>query len=210
MGAKPALVILAAGASARLGRCKALVELGGRTPLERLLAAGAVLDDVAATVVTGADHAAIAAASPPGVRVLHNPDWSAGRTGGVLLAARALSGRDLCLAPVDVPLVPASVFQALLAEWSAAGAPALGWLAPRCGARHGHPVIAGRELLLELAGGDPAAPLRELRARANPLWSLEVPGPEVLADLDRPADLRELERRCSAEERICREPPGGP
>ena len=36
---KPALVLLAAGASKRLGTCKALVDLGGASPLARLLEA---------------------------------------------------------------------------------------------------------------------------------------------------------------------------
>jgi len=198
---KPALVILAAGASTRLGTCKALVALGGATPLALLLRAGAGLDELPALVVAGADAARIGAALPGAAELLVNPRWASGRTSGIALAAAARAGRDLCLAPVDVPLVPRAVFAALAREWERRGAPARGWLAPACGAgperRHGHPLILGRELAAEAAGLAPGAPLRELRARAAPLWGLEVEDPSVLDDLDTPADLERLRARGS-------------
>jgi hypothetical protein len=56
---KPALVILAAGASTRLGTCKALASITPRCALEVLLENGQVLDDVSPLVVTGKDHDAI-------------------------------------------------------------------------------------------------------------------------------------------------------
>ena len=113
-GAGAGLVLLAAGGSRRLGVCKALVDLGGRTPLARLLAAGAACTGAPPLVVTGAHHDEIAAAAPPGVELVHNPRWAEGRTGGVALARVHRPGLDLVLAPVDVPLVPAAVFEALL------------------------------------------------------------------------------------------------
>ena len=68
-GLPPSLVILAAGASARLGSCKALAELPGGCPLQRLLEAGASGSRQAGLelcgaplVVTGAHHEAITAA----------------------------------------------------------------------------------------------------------------------------------------------------
>ncbi|MDP6539656.1 MAG: NTP transferase domain-containing protein [Planctomycetota bacterium] len=192
---KPALVLLAAGASTRLGCCKALVELGGSSPLARLLDAGACLDEVAPLVVAGADHEALAAAVPPGVDLIHHRAWAAGRSGGIVAAAGARPGRDLCLAPVDVPLVPAEVFEALARAWSEAGAPGGGWLAPRHGGRHGHPVVVGRELVAGLAASPPDTPLRDVRGRADPLLAVPVRAREVLDDLDRPADLDRLRER---------------
>lgn len=194
----PALVLLAAGASRRLGFPKALAPLSGGTPLERLLAAGRALGGHASDpplLVTGADHGAISPAAPPGVEVVWNPHWEAGRSGGVRLARDRRPGRDLCLAPVDVPLVPDQVFALLARTWDEAGAPPRGWLAPRHGASHGHPVVVGRGLLadLDLLGAD--EPLRRLRGRAEPLLEVEVVHPEVLDDLDTPADLARLRRR---------------
>ena len=189
---KPLLVILAAGASERLGQCKALVDLGGQTPLERLARAGIGCDG--AVVVTGADHAAIAKRVPAKMRVVENRDWEAGRTGSVAAGAREAPGRDLLVAPVDTPLVPREVFEALLATWSQAGAPARGWLAPAVviagRKRHGHPVVIGRELLLDLPA--PGTPLSQLRGRAQPLLSVVVASERVLDDMDSPSDLARL------------------
>lgn len=198
----PALVVLAAGASSRLGEAKALARLragpGGRA-LEFLLRAGACLGDARPLVVTGLDHEPIAAAAPPGVELARNENWRAGRTGSVQLAQRLRPGRDLCLAPVDVPAVPGEVFAALRAEWMRRGCPARGWLAPRVrdetGERFGHPILVGRELLTELKEFPPDRPLVELRGRSGALLALTVTTPRILDDLDCPADLERL-RAC--------------
>lgn len=200
---KPALVILAAGASRRLGECKALVDLGGQSALERLLAAGRACDDVAPLVVTGAHHDAIRGHAPAEVRLLFNPDWEQGRSAGVVLARRAHPDRDLLIWPVDCPLVSEAVVTALVRAWSEAGAPARGWLAPsiavRGSPRHGHPVVVGRGLLEDLAGLPPRTPLRALRAGADPLWDLPTHDPAVLDDLDDPGDLARLRARFGLE-----------
>jgi molybdenum cofactor cytidylyltransferase len=197
--AKPALVLLAAGASARLGTCKALVDLAGRTPLARLLDAGAGLDDVAPLVITGAHRAEIEAAAPPRVELAWNADWGSGRTSSFALAVRLRAGRDVCLAPVDVPLVPREVFDALVHAWQAEGAPPRGWLAPffreRGRTRFGHPLVVGRELAARVATLGPERPLYELRAEADPLLAIEVETFSVLDDLDTPEDLARLRER---------------
>jgi CTP:molybdopterin cytidylyltransferase MocA len=202
----PGLVILAAGASSRLGRCKALLPLPSpagdeRTPIELLASAGAAFDGAAPLVVTGADHAAIeasGAARRAGAEVACNANWHRGRTGGLLLAASLRAGLDLCVAPVDVPLVPRAIFDALLEAWLRAGSPERGWLAPLFRSspsavpRFGHPIVLGRSLLRDLAEEDPSIPLRALRTRAKPVFSVEVVSPEVLDDLDTAEDLGRL------------------
>lgn len=203
---RPALVLLAAGSSSRLGACKALVPLAPadapKNALELLSAAGACFDGARPLVITGADHARIAEALPriagalsSGLEIAHNAEWARGRTGGVALAHRVRPGSDLCLAPVDVPLVPERVFAALLAAWMSAGAPSRGWLAPRRSSRFGHPVVVGRALLEELADFEPQTPLSALRARAAPLLAIDVDADEVLDDLDDPEDLARMRAR---------------
>jgi CTP:molybdopterin cytidylyltransferase MocA len=191
---RPVVVILAAGASTRLRQCKALADLGGgATPLSELVRAGAEL------VVGGAHAEAIRAALPPGVEFAHNAAWESGRLSSVQCAVRARPGRDLCLAPVDVPLVPAAVFEELARAWEAAGSPARGWLAPWVadGGRraHGHPLLVGRDLLAELLEADPGLPLKNFRTRASPLLELEVASKAILDDLDLPEDLARLRAR---------------
>ena len=204
-----ALVILAAGASRRLGRCKALAPLGDdppATPLGLLLAAGAALGDARPLVIGGKDHAALARALPQGVELAHNRRWAEGRTGSILLARDLRPGRDLCLAPVDVPLVPEAVFRLLAEAWDQAGCPPRGWLSPQAPparatsppgtdeapGRTGHPVIVGRELLSAWKPASASVSLRKLRHRADPLWTQPVPTRRILDDLDTPADLERL------------------
>lgn len=195
----PALVVLAAGASRRLGEPKALVDLGGQTAIERLLAAGEALDDRTPLVITGADHAPIRAALE-GLRVelAHNPDWAAGRTGGVRLAQGLRPGRDLCVAPVDAPLITRATFSTLRARWAELGQPPRGWLAPcTSGGVHGHPILIGRELAATLPSAPPDQPLRVLRAAAEPLEDVSVEDVAILDNLDTPADRKSLRRRVS-------------
>ncbi len=199
----PALVILAAGASRRLGQCKALVPLAFGTPLSLLARAGACLEPNRPLVVTGAHDGLIRERAPQGVDVCYNPDWRRGKLTSVVLAARERPRQDLILAPVDVPLVPREVFEALLRAWNEAGSPARGWLAPRYAppegvprrarsGAFGHPVLAGRELLGEFGELAPEASLRDLRALADPLLAVGVDRPEILDDLDTPEDLERL------------------
>lgn len=210
-------VVLAAGASARLGQPKALVELGGRSVLESLLA-GALACCARAVVVAGAHHREVSEHLAGLVQrriwddrvvLLHHADWRLGRTGSLAAGVRAAAARDVLVAPVDVPRVRPATFVALCGAWRAAGRPARGWLAP-CSrtddgtARHGHPILIGRALAAQVAGLPPEAPLRELRAVAAPLVSVDVDDASVLEDLDSPEDLARLEQRARAEHR----PPG--
>jgi CTP:molybdopterin cytidylyltransferase MocA len=189
--AGPRVVLLAAGASERLGEPKALVDLGGLSAIERLLAA---CGDPAPLVVAGAHFEAIHAAVSDRAEVINHTAWAAGRTGSVARAVTHLGESDLLLAPVDCPLVPAAVFDALRSAWRGASSPPHGWLAPRdlASGRHGHPVCFGASLALELTLMDPSHPLRGLRSKASPLLEVALDCPLILDDLDTPEDLMRL------------------
>lgn len=202
MTAEPLLVILAAGASTRLGEPKALVDLHGSSPAQLLLDAwhAAAGDAASSVLISGAHHSQLASALSTRVELLHNPGWRNGRTGGLALAAKRWPERDLLVAPVDCPLVPAGVFRALLDEWSRLGYPARGFLAPYLqledgSARFGHPIVLGRSLAAGLGAMPPQAPLREVRELASPLLGLSVSNREILDNLDTPEALVRLRQR---------------
>ena len=190
----PRVVILAAGASERLGEPKALAKLGERAALAHLLEA---CGEPSALVITGAHSKEIAAAFQDEAELIEHSGWKAGRTSSIACAVAHSPDRDILLAPVDSPLVPQRVFQLLRETWSAAGAPSLGWLSPKeeSAGRYGHPIIIGRELsakICELKVGDP---LRCLRDLAEPLLELSVECPEVLDNMDTPEDLARIRAR---------------
>jgi CTP:molybdopterin cytidylyltransferase MocA len=87
-----------------------------------------------------------------------------------------------------------------LSAWLAAGSPPSGWLAPAYRRslaevpNFGHPVLIGRTVLAGIAGTDPATPLRSLRSRARPVFSVDVASPEILDDLDTAEDFERMRR----------------
>lgn len=98
-------LLLAAGAGRRLGRPKALVEVGGLTLAQRGIAllAGGGTDPV--YMVTGAVELDL-----PGVQAVWNPDWATGmgsslRAGLAALGARPDSGAAVVVDLVEQPLI---------------------------------------------------------------------------------------------------------
>lgn len=199
-------VILAAGASSRLGEPKALARIGELCVIDRIRAAlHSGLSEAAPTspptlVVTGAHHPEIrrhlehCAATE---EVLHNERWASGRTTSVQAAVSARPGYSLLLWPADVPLVMPETIRALVSEWNALGRPRHGWLAPRHRGTgsFGHPIVMGPHLAeasLRLAA---TSPLRELRTQAKALHAVSVEDRSILDDLDTPEDLARLRSR---------------
>ncbi len=169
-------VILAAGASTRMGRSKALLDLDGAPLVARHTEALArVCDRV--RVVVGADAPAVVAALPPMGAPIHNP-WYAttGPRESLLLAIRDLPDDTWALVtPVDVPPAPASIFSLLLA----AGQQAV----PTHQGADGHPVLIDvattRDALI--AGQT----LSEALAHAA---RVPVPWPDTTLNLNTPSD----------------------
>jgi CTP:molybdopterin cytidylyltransferase MocA len=177
-------ILLAAGAGSRLGRPKALVEVGG----EPLAARGVTLlrDGGAAPVivVTGAT-----AVSLPGVITVHNPEWSSGM--GSSLAAGLATVPDDCraavVALVDQPLVgPEAVARLIEAHVAGASVAVAAYAGqPR------NPVLLAREHwpeVVALASGDSGA-RAFLRAHPELVTLVECGDTGRPDDIDTGADL---------------------
>lgn len=184
----PAL-ILAAGASSRMGQPKAALPLGpGQTVLSRgvasLLAAGVSR----VVVVAGAHPAAVREAlrgPDPRVSVVDHPGWAAGQLSSLICGLDVVDGPDLpavLVTLVDVPLVAAETVQAVLRAWRETGAPIV---RPARGDEHGHPVLFDRRLFAGLREADPALGAKPVvRAHAAAIVNVPVEDAGAFFDLD--------------------------
>jgi nicotine blue oxidoreductase len=182
-------ILLAAGEGTRLGRPKALVEIGGLTMAERGVA---LLRDGGADpvlMVTGAVPVTI-----PGVLAVHNRDWSTGMGSSLATGLRALTETDVAAAVIalaDQPLVGAGAVRRLIAAYRDGASVAVASYdgAPR------NPVLIAREhwpAVLQLAIGDTGArPF--LRANPDLVTTVECDDTGSPDDVDTAADLARVQ-----------------
>jgi molybdenum cofactor cytidylyltransferase len=188
-------IVLAAGASSRMGRPKAALPLGAApaTVLSRgvgaLLAAGVPR----VVVVTGAhpeavQHALVAPDSR--VSVVDNPGWRDGQLSSLLRGLDAVDRPGLeavLMTLVDVPLVASATIVGLIDTWRETRAPIV---RPARGDTHGHPVLFDRRLFPELRAADPARGAKTVvRAHANEIVNVAVDDEGAFMDLDTPQDF---------------------
>ena len=195
------LLVLAAGASTRLGgRPKATVDVGGRPAVRRILEV-ARLAGVATAVVVVGRHAAEIEASLIGesVTLVRNEAWAAGRTGSLQLGLALIPvDSDVVLWPVDHPFVEAITVRALADTASAD--PLATWVIPTYEGRGGHPVWLKPAVRSSIAALASDAPLRGLLPRLGPqVLRVAVRDPGVVASTDTAeeysAAVRRFERR---------------
>jgi molybdenum cofactor cytidylyltransferase len=185
-------VVLAAGASTRMGRPKEFLEFQGLTCLEVVLGAcaGAGLG-VPIVVTCGERRAAVEsllAGSFAGSRVVVNPTPGLGQTSSlrVGIAALPVGCRGFVIYPVDHPLVTAADV-VRLAEAFTQARPPVAIVAPSFQHRRGHPVIVDASLVPALLALPPGASPRPILApTAAPTHFVDFPDDRILQDMDTP------------------------
>lgn len=192
-------IVLAAGLSSRMESLKPLLDLRGRTLLERAVVAftSVGIDDV--VVVTGHRSEEVgAAAVAAGARPLHNPRFADGMYSSVRAGvADVRPGRRFFLLPVDCPLVrPETVGR--LARTGAEEASAV---VPAHAGRPGHPPLLAPRLRDAILTSRPAGGLRGLLAgRLAETLTVDVDDPGVTLDVDTPDDLGVLRAMVTGED----------
>lgn len=187
-----AAVILAAGASSRMGRPKALLNYRGERFLERLLRIfSAVCGDV--VVVLGHHADALQPLVRPPARSVVNPDPGRGQLSSLHCGLSALTpGQDaFFFQPVDYPAISESTVATLLDTLSI-HPPALVAI-PRHGGRRGHPVLCRIGLAEELLALPASGQARDVIHRhVAETRYVDVEDPGILTDIDDPAAYARL------------------
>ncbi len=187
-------IVLAAGASTRMGRPKALLSAGPRTFIRRILEtlqAGGLSDLV--VVVRPGEEAVRAEIEAAGARAVLNPRADAGQLSSLIAGLDAVDppGAELAailVTLVDVPLIEAATVRTLLARAVVSAAPIV--RAVHHG-RHGHPVIFKRAMFDALRRADPAVGAKAVFAAVD-VEDVEVDDAGVVEDIDTPADYSRL------------------
>jgi 4-nitrophenyl phosphatase len=196
---KIAAVILAAGGSTRFGQPKQLLDWRGKPLLAHVadVALAAGLEPV--IVVLGcraeATRAALAALS---VQTVTNYRWEEGLSTSVQVGLAALPPETdaAILMQCDQPLLTADLLRALATRFEESGAAIVH---PTHAGQRGTPTLFARRLFPELAAVSGDAGGRDLIARhAGESATVEVADPDVLADVDTPADYERLRRKVSS------------
>jgi molybdenum cofactor cytidylyltransferase len=189
-------IVLAAGASSRMGRPKALLQAAGMTFVRRIL--GALRDGgvVSAVVVVrpGAPQLVEEIGRAGFGRAIENPRADeGGQLSSLLVGIDAVDGREIpgvLVTLVDVPMISSATIRTLLDRAAVSPAPVL--RAVHRG-RHGHPVVFKREVFAALRAADPAIGAKAVMHSLE-VEDVEVDDPGVTEDVDTPEDYERLQR----------------
>ena len=183
-------LILAAGASTRMGEAKALLAWGERPLLQHqidtLLAAGC--RPVIVVLGHGAAEVRAQVRCDEPCRVVINADYASGRASSVQTGAAAAPSKieAVVVANVDQPCAVETVRRLIAARRERAALIAV----PRHRGRNGHPAVFAGSLLGEMRGVEERHQgLKAVRAaHAAETLFLDVEDPLVVLDLNRPED----------------------
>jgi CTP:molybdopterin cytidylyltransferase MocA len=199
---KSAVIILAAGFSSRMGTDKALLDLGGKPVLERIVSSYQVAGVEQIIVVTGQNHAALGQL-PLQATLLQNPVPENGMFSSIQCGIAALAPvvDAFFVHPVDTPLVSPATLTSLIAALQQH--PAVDGVIPTFCGKRGHPPLLRVRLLPELLQADGAGGLRSLY-QGWQMLELACDDQAVILDMNTPEQYALL-KGFSAEQTINRQ-----
>jgi len=189
-------IILAAGASSRMGTPKALLDYRGETFVGRLVR---VLQTRCnpVIVVLGYHADAIRPKIPAAVQIVVNPDPSRGQLSSLqtALAAFPAAASGFAFIPVDSPAVSEETV-AMLADAFEVRESSTLFVIPRQNGKRGHPVFASRAIAAELLALPATAEARDVvHAHVGRTQYVDVEDLGIFADVDDPEAYRRLKEQ---------------
>jgi len=172
-------VILAAGASERLGVPKALIQAGGMTLIERV---ALMLNEVGLSVniVTRLSLVDSIRELIPYAKIIVNPNPEYGRTGSLQCALGIIGDGPLIMAPVDRPGFSKSTLELLCQKDETA--------CPIRKDRGGHPIAISSKDIGAILRAEPDTPLRDIITPRR----IEVEDPHLHLNVDTREDVELL------------------
>jgi molybdenum cofactor cytidylyltransferase len=182
-------VILAGGASRRMGRPKQLLMVNGQPMLLRVVDAVLEAGLSQVIVVLGASAGEIAPAllTRP-VVIVTNPGWEEGIASSLRAGVASVDSRSSAavFVPADMPRLSPAIILAIVSHFQATGKHIV---IPTCGGRRSNPVLIARTLFPELIAlrGDVGG-RAIFAAHGADIAEIEVSDAGILSDLDTPSD----------------------
>jgi molybdenum cofactor cytidylyltransferase len=188
-------IILAAGASSRMGRTKALLDYRGETFVGRLVRVlGERCEPV--IVVLGYHAETLRERVPAMATIVVNPDPSRGQLSSLQtgLAALPAEADGFAFIPVDSPAVEAETVARLARAFDQRDSSTL-FVIPRQAGKRGHPVVAARSMAAEFLALPPTAEAREIvHAHVDRTEYVDVEDVGIFTDVDDPEAYRRLKQ----------------
>jgi molybdenum cofactor cytidylyltransferase len=197
-------VILAAGESSRMGADKALLPwppaTEGQPPSNKTFLSAAIRSLSLSTdfivVVAGKNETAVApVAYAEGASVVVNPDPGRGQFSSLQIGLHEVlnRGRDAAMITlVDRPPAKSATIQILREAFAATGNDT--WaVVPEFSGKHGHPYVAGRELMEAFLQAPASANARDIEhAQQRHVVYVHVDDPAVVLNINTPEDYAKL------------------
>lgn len=180
-------IVLAAGASSRMGTPKALLSYQGESFISRLCR---LLRPWCQPVILVWGHAEVTL-ELPGVILVRNPDPELGQLSSLQCGLRALDPTQSVLyTPVDHAALRPETLAKLVTAFETQPYPVV---QPRYQGRRGHPVLVRPAIAAQLLRLPPSATARHaVHAPGVAIGYVDVPDPAVVHDVDTPADYQAL------------------
>ncbi|MBY0497339.1 MAG: nucleotidyltransferase family protein [Cyanobacteria bacterium] len=191
-------IVLAAGASSRMGQAKAALPFGqtGETVVARIVRTLLEGGAPQVVVVAGAHIDAVRAAMSPHesrARLIEHPGWQKGQLSSLLAGLDAIDDPQLeaaLVTLVDVPLVRSATVAGVIGMWRRTRAPIV---RPADGTRHGHPVMFDRSVFGDLRAADPDTGAKAVFAiHRDRIVNVQVQDAGAFEDMDTPEDYAKM------------------
>jgi molybdenum cofactor cytidylyltransferase len=183
-------ILLAAGESRRMGYPKPLLEIDGKTFIEKIAATMlAVVPRLVVVLGAHADRIRPAIPHDGRIEIALNPNYSRGQLSSLKigLGAIQMDSAGVIVHLADHPMVLVESFRAIVDSYERTCKPIV---IARSGGRRGHPVLFDRSVFAELRSAPEGEGARYVvNADASRVQYVDLDDPGINLDLDTPADL---------------------